>query len=141
MRAWETARSSHESREKGLKHEFSRGKDMGFVINAFAVTLINSASSSPEIEFSYINLFESKKQSFFTNYGFFSHNKRYIYVLLEMSRNERIIIQDIDIEIRNRKEVCIFISIDFNRSIFVHHRLTDSKAFPSSSCSSKEKRQ
>lgn len=97
MRAWETARSSHESREKGLKHEFSRGKDMGFVINAFAVTLINSASSSPEIEFSYINLFESKKQSFFTNYGFFSHNKRYIYVL-EMSRNERIIIQDIDID-------------------------------------------
>lgn len=44
-----------------MKHEFSRGKDMGFVINAFAVTLINSASSSPEIEFSYINLFESKK--------------------------------------------------------------------------------
>lgn len=78
-----------------MKHEFSRG--MGFVINAFAVTLINSASSSPEIEFSYINLFESKKQSFFTNYGFFSHNKRYIYVL-EMSRNERIIIQDIDID-------------------------------------------
>lgn len=97
MRAWETARSSHESREKGLKHEFSRGKDMGFVINAFAVTLINSASSSPEIEFSYINLFESKKQSFFINYGFFSHNKRYIYVL-EMNRNERIIIQDIDID-------------------------------------------
>lgn len=96
MRAWETAQSSHESREKGLKHEFSRGKDIGFVINAFAVTLINSASSSPEIEFSYINLFESKKQSFFTNYGFFSHNKRYIYVL-EMSRNERII-QDIDID-------------------------------------------
>lgn len=55
LRAWETTRSSHESREKGLKHEFSRGKDMGFVINAFATMLINLAffPSSSETEKKY----------------------------------------------------------------------------------------